>query len=111
MDAQPETTTPTDRKSTNWPSLVLWPFMILFLYMLSVGPVAMLTDRGVIADDNEFVKVLYCPVLWAYIDTPLHKPLGMYLHLWAPGGFDRYGDWKFTGTIIISPQTNSTAVK
>jgi hypothetical protein len=110
MDAPPGITAPTERKSRDWPSLILWPFAILLLYVLSAGPVAMLNSRAVISDNN-FVEVFYCPVIWAYMDTPLHKPLGMYLHLWDPGRFDNDGDWKFTGTIVISPQTHSTAVK
>jgi hypothetical protein len=98
MDAQPETTTPIEEKhSFNWQAFILWPFLILVLYVLSLGPVEMMTARGIISSApgdsvNELLYGFYTPLRWAYGHKPLHKPLGMYLHLWAPRLFDKNGD-------------------
>jgi hypothetical protein len=92
MDEQPETTIPTEAKrSVNWWSLVLWPFMILVLYVLSSGPVLMLMEKRRIAPDNRFFEVFYTPLDWAYTETPLRKPLGIYLHLWTDV-YDKNGE-------------------
>jgi len=94
MEAQPETTTPIEEKhSFNWQMFVLWPFLILVLYVLSSGPVVRLVRQGRISRSNGvFIERVYGPVAWAYERTPLHKPLGMYFHLWAPKSFDKNGD-------------------
>jgi hypothetical protein len=91
MDAQPETTTPIEKNSVNWRAFILWLFVILLLYVLSIGPVMMLEQNAWIAE-NQFEKPIYRPVQWIYLKTPLHKPLGIYLHLWAPKWFDKKGN-------------------
>lgn len=93
MDAQPETTPPSEEKKPfNWWAFILWPFVILVLYILSLGPVAVMMDRGRLSPDNEFVSGAYRPLNWAYQETQLHKPLGMYLHLWVPDLYNKDGD-------------------
>jgi hypothetical protein len=74
-----------------------WVGSILAVYVLGVGPVAMLIDKKVIGPNTptyKFLKGLYSPVGWAYTDTLLRRPLGMYLHLWTPNGFDAKGNIK-----------------
>jgi hypothetical protein len=84
---------PKDEKhSMNWGALILWPVVVLILYILSTGPVAMMEEKGRISHSNEFMRVFYMPWTWAYKGTPLHKPLGLYLHLWLPKHFDKKGD-------------------
>lgn len=86
-----EASTATEEKdSHSWPAWVVWPSVILVLYVLSVGPFVMLNDKGKISHSN-FFETLYWPLAWAYLQTPLHKPLGMYLHLWSKH-FDKNGD-------------------
>ncbi len=94
MPDKPETTTPKDEKhSINWGAIVLWPVVILILYALSVGPVLMMHEKGRAPQNSRFLANLYGPLIWAYMVTPLHKPLGMYFHLWAPKAFNKNGDW------------------
>lgn len=95
MDEQPVTKMRVKKKhSIDWSALILWPFLILLLYVLSCGPVYMMQDKGRIRWDNEFVWYFYKPLKWSYDNTPLHKPLGMYFRLWVPRGFDKNGDEK-----------------
>jgi hypothetical protein len=92
MEKPAETTTPKEKRSINWGALILWPVVILILYVLSWGPVIMMIEKGHISSTNEFLRMFYRPLGWAYAETPLHKPLGMYFHLWAPQYFDKKGD-------------------
>ena len=102
-----ETVTPSERKhSINWGALILWPVVILLLYVLSFGPVMrfgsvvmleVVTQNTksyiyISAQRNRFWGEFYAPLGWAYNETPLHKPLGMYMHLWTPTGFNKNGD-------------------
>ena len=41
---------------------------------------------------NGFLGKFYAPLYWAYNETPLHKPLGMYMHLWVPIAFKKNGE-------------------
>ncbi len=96
MEKPVETSKPNDEKhSINWGALILWPVVILILYILSTGPVAMMEEKGRISRSNEFMRVFYMPWTWAYNGTPLHKPLGLYIHLWLPKRFDKNGDIRF----------------
>jgi hypothetical protein len=106
MDEQPKTTTPKDEKhSINWGSIILWPVVILILYVLSFGPVMRFGSMVMVlrawnnksyihnlAQRNGFLGKFYTPLYWAYNETPLHKPLGMYLHLWVPIAFKNNGE-------------------
>jgi hypothetical protein len=92
MDEQHATTTPKDEKhSINW-GFILWPLVILALYVLSSGPVLMMDSKGRLSYYNKLVWRIYAPLEWAYFRTPLHKPLGMYLHLWVPKDFGKNGE-------------------
>ena len=95
MEKSAETDTPKEeRRSINWGAVILWPFVILFLYVLSFGPFWMMWDKGFISTHQTFSDKFYRPLEWAYEETPLHKPLGMYLHLWVPKYFDKKGEQK-----------------
>jgi hypothetical protein len=94
MDEQPKTTTPKDEKhSINWGALILWPVVIVIIYVLSYGPVMMMGAKGRISPYNKLVWKFYAPLDWAYMKTPLHRPLGMYLYLWDPVDFSKNGDY------------------
>jgi hypothetical protein len=93
METPPEPTPPVGTKrSFFWIFFILSPGMILLLYVLSYGPVLMMVGKGRIMPNNQFVTKLYQPLIWAYDETPLHKPLGLYLHLWVPQWFDKNGN-------------------
>jgi hypothetical protein len=94
MDAQPETTISIDEKhSFNWRLFILWPFLTLLLYVLSFGPVlTMLASNRLDPSVEDALKTVYYPVWMAYSQTLLHKPLGVYMHLWVPKVIDKNGD-------------------
>lgn len=86
MAAPAQTITPNEEKrSINWGALIFWPFVILLLYVLSIGPVLTMSyKRGSGAD--QFLGKFYAPLEWANEHTPLHKPLRMYMDLWTGPG-------------------------
>jgi hypothetical protein len=94
MAEQPATITPKDEKHSAFlPGLIVWPVVILLLYVLSSGPVMMMAVKGRIDPQNKFFMIFYSPIGWAYNKTSLHKPLGMYMHFWAPQILNKKGDF------------------
>jgi hypothetical protein len=94
MKERPETTTPAEEKeSANWWVFVLWPVVVLLLYVLSAGPVVMLLEQKRISLNNPLLAV-YEPLDWVDRNTMLGRPFRMYLHLWAPNRFDAKGNNK-----------------
>ncbi|MGO8930968.1 MAG: hypothetical protein ACLQU3_29280 [Limisphaerales bacterium] len=74
-----------------------WLAVIVVLYVLGAGPVAMLIDKKLIVRNSPICKCVmgfYSPVTWLYLNTPLRRPLGMYLHLWTPNNYDSKGKAK-----------------
>jgi hypothetical protein len=72
-----------------------WLTAAVGLYFFSVGPVVMLFDKQVIPHNPGVANALAVyvrPCQWAYENTPLHTPIGMYLHLWLPDLFDAKGN-------------------
>jgi hypothetical protein len=49
------------------------------LYVLSIGPAAMLAKRGYFQDGVHYV---YVPVIWLHDHTPLKLPLELYVSWW-----------------------------
>src|SRR6266446_1773717 len=73
--------------------------VVLLLYVLSAGPYVMMLQKRYAASsrrggDNVLYRLypLYYPLFWACSNTPLHKPLGLYFHLWCPRWFDKKGE-------------------
>jgi hypothetical protein len=81
-----------DKHSISWSAFIVWPFVILSLYVLSTGPLVMMFDKKIVSPNSNLWRV-YQPLEWAYDETLLHRPLGMYLHLWSKR-FDKNGDPK-----------------
>jgi hypothetical protein len=74
---------------------LFWLGVILLLYVLSAGPLVMMQEKHLIrynSIEGPVIWAVYSPLSWAYYKTLLHQPLGMYLHLWAPGHFDGKGN-------------------
>ena len=93
METPPEQTPPVRKKrSFVWAYFVLMLVMGLLSYALSAGPVMKMRSRGIISPRNQLVNILYHPLGLLYRETPLHKPIGMYLHLWMPEWYDKNGD-------------------
>lgn len=78
------------KKSRGLGSYVLWGFAVVMVYVLSSGPVMLLTSKGVI--NNGVFTFVYRPLVDAYFKTRLHRPLGMYWHLWCPARYDSDGN-------------------
>lgn len=70
-----------EKRSISWGVIILWPVVILILYIMSVGPFMMMYDRELIT--NTRIMAVYEPLDWAYKYTCLHKPLNLYLSLWC----------------------------
>jgi hypothetical protein len=44
----------------------------------------MMENKGVWKWRPRSLDTLYFPIGWVYMNTPLQKQIGMYLHLWCP---------------------------
>ncbi|MGO8930966.1 MAG: hypothetical protein ACLQU3_29270 [Limisphaerales bacterium] len=74
-----------------------WLAVVVMLYVLSAGPLVMMQEKQLIrynTIEGPVIIAVYFPLSWAYKNTLLHQPLGMYLHLWAPRNFDSKGNLK-----------------
>lgn len=76
---------------------LFWIGVLLLVYVLSFGPVMRLWLNGHLREPNtvDIIGVVYCPVRLAYERTLLHKPLGLYFHLWAPQVYGSNGEPDF----------------
>jgi len=54
---------------------------LLLVYILSVGPVALCCEKMHV--NSATVRQFYLPVIWLHDNTPLQKPLEMYIELWG----------------------------
>ncbi len=52
------------------------------LYVLSVGPAAMIVDEHPKIISEGVAKAFYFPVIWLHDNTFLKKPLEKYIKLW-----------------------------
>ena len=87
-------------RSRGFSGYAVWTFAIFVLYLLSFGPVRLLGVKGMYSSSTKrVVNHFYAPWIWAYNNSPLHKPLGMYLHLWCPEIYDRNGE----SFVIVGP--------
>lgn len=86
---QPTEPTAEAKRSRGLAGYFVWGFGVVVLYVLGCGPAMMLSDKGIV---SKKVMVVYKPLGWAYLTTRLHKPLGMYMHLWCPERFNKLGD-------------------
>ena len=93
MDKEPEfAAEPEDKHSFSWRMIILWLFVILLLYVLSIGPVLRMVTKSKISYPSKFLIAFYMPLNWAYETKTFHKPLGTYLHLWVPERLDKNGN-------------------
>ena len=94
----PETAQPAretdEKKSRGLRSYVLWAFVAVMVYVLSIGPLALMEKKGMLNNPKlRYVLVqAYRPYHYVYANTPLGRPFGMYLHVWRPDKWDRRGD-------------------
>src|SRR5258706_13001920 len=89
MQEHPETTERKEGRSL-W-TYAYWVGGILGLYVLSAGPAAKMGQTRVWSYHPASPYSFYSPFGWVYRNTPLRRPLGMYLHLWRPDVFATSG--------------------
>ena len=97
QDTANETETPPiqEKDGIGWAHFFMWPFIILLIYVLSIGPVLLLDHKGRINRAiGPALESFYAPVGYAYDETFLKKPLGLYFYLWDPEDFDANGNGK-----------------
>ena len=95
MDEPTQPAEPTAKaRSRGFAGYVVWGFVIVVLYFLSAGPVALMLWKRTITTTGAltFISGFYTPWRLAYLHTPLHKPIGIYMHLWNPHVYDSAGD-------------------
>ena len=81
------------KRSRGFAGYLVWGFGIVIFYLVSTGPIGLLQAKGIIGQSTGRALIpIYTPWKWAYLHTPLHKPLGMYTHLWRPDQFESNGN-------------------
>jgi hypothetical protein len=61
---------------------LLWPLLVLVVYVLSIGPAAVVHSRVKNATVQNAIEVCYSPVVLLIERTPLSKPLSWWVELW-----------------------------
>lgn len=75
-----------NRGSTWWIALIAVGCVVLLpiFYVLSIGPMVMAADFGIIPPSFEpMLEIIYMPVVLLHEYTPLREPLEWYVELWA----------------------------
>ena len=92
---QPAEPTAEAKRSRGFAGYFVWGVGLVVLYLLSMGPVDWMGAKGMLGPTAyRILYYVYQPWEWAYLRTPLHKPLGMYMHLWSPELYERTGSQK-----------------
>jgi hypothetical protein len=92
---EPAEPTEETKHSRGFGRYAFWAGVVLVLYVLSWGAALKMAEKRVFESGSAvygFIKIVYIPLGWAYEETSLHKPLGIYLHLWRPQRYDKNGD-------------------
>ena len=72
----------TNAAGRSWPRLGTFLIALPVLYVLSIGPAAVIVAKRDLPNDALVVK-FYAPVIWLHGHTPLRGPLENYLALWG----------------------------
>jgi hypothetical protein len=94
---QPAEPTAEARWSRGFAGYFVWPVVIVLMYVLSSGPAGVLLLKKKVSSGSmcgHILNYFYTPWGWAYENTPLHKPLGMYMHLWCPDQYGANGEYR-----------------
>jgi hypothetical protein len=83
---EPTETREEAKDSRGFGTYAIWAGVVLVLYVLSWGPARTMYWRIVRYGTPmaRAIDAVYFPIEWAENNTPLGKPLGMYLNLWVP---------------------------
>jgi hypothetical protein len=81
------------KKSRGLGSYVIWAFVVVVLYFLSTGPISLMDKYGMLSPQSwGALEMVYSPISYLFEHTPLRRPMGMYMHLWRPEIFDKWGE-------------------
>ena len=66
-------------------NVMIWAMLIPMVYVLSIGPVEALINRG--GRHRQMImtvcKTVYAPLVWLHGNTPLKQPLEWYVFFWS----------------------------
>jgi hypothetical protein len=100
MDEPTQSVGPTAevKRSRGLAGYAVWGFLVLVMvYLLSPGPVwRLFASRIKAGSPVPALRSIYWPWRYAYWHTPLHKPLGMYMHLFLPETYEEDGQIAFS---------------
>src|SRR5882672_9712833 len=87
----PETETEA-KKSRGLGSYVVWGLAVVMVYVLSSGPAIRYILWNASGPAAAPLTYLFSPLICAYNShSVVHKPIGMYWHLWVPTSIDPKG--------------------
>jgi hypothetical protein len=97
--AQPAEPRGEAKRAGGFASYIAWGFVLVVAYLLSAGPATRVTSLYMAPYPAYMASpgasfYFFAPWRYAYWRTPIHKPLGMYMHLWLPEVFSRNGDFR-----------------
>jgi hypothetical protein len=76
-----------EKKSPGFTRLLVWGFALLLVYVLSIGPVAILIKNGWFdrhKSAGKWAEIFYAPVILAYDKVPsFRESLDWYIGLWT----------------------------
>jgi hypothetical protein len=80
-EADAEAKATPDRSRENMPCWALFLAALPLLYVLSMGPVALMAEKTRLP--SRPVKAFYTPLIWLHDHTFLKQPLEWYVGLWG----------------------------
>ena len=84
----PDATASEEKGGRNYWAWLIWPVVVVIVYVLSTGPALFLSEKGVISDK---LFIVYRPLYVVVEKTYLLRSLNIYLHLWAPNVYSSDG--------------------
>jgi hypothetical protein len=84
MDKESPADAPDAKGSAGWAAFMLWPLAFLLAYVLSIGPMVMLHNKGHFQSPaaDKCLDPIYGPLLWCQ-RVPVFGPLlDKYVDLW-----------------------------
>jgi hypothetical protein len=80
LEMTPDSTASEEKGGRSYWGFVIWPVVAVMVYVLSIGPVAFLIDKGLVSGE---ALVIYWPLQGAIEQSHLHKPFYKYVGLWV----------------------------
>jgi hypothetical protein len=88
MEMPPDSATSEEKGGRGYWGSVIWPVVVVMVYVLSAGPAAYAMRKRALAS---WVAHVYDPLGLVLNGTGLMRPFRMYLHLWVPDVYDKNG--------------------